>query len=271
MIFIKKLKIKRISKNKAYIQTKFGDAVIDKNDLGDYKQNDQIKVYIYYDKNNTLRASRNLELENEKIYSLKCIDVKKNGAYFIYQDKIKLLMPASEKSYRIIKDMTYPVGIIFDDQNMPILTSKIRNFLSTDHNLKENDIVEGRIYSINKHIGAFIAINNQYDSLIRINELKGVHIEGELLKLRVKEVREDGKIELSNRKRSYLEIDDDCQKILDYLEENDGKLNLGDKSSPDKIFKVFGFSKAAYKRAIGRLYKDKHIKIYPKKIELLER
>ncbi|MFR6221742.1 MAG: RNA-binding protein, partial [Anaerococcus sp.] len=26
-----------------------------------------------------------------------------------------------------------------------------------------------------------------------------------------------------------------------------------------------------YKRAIGRLYKDKYIKIYPKKIQLLER
>lgn len=267
---IKKLKIKRISKNKAYIQTKFGDALIDKNDIGDYRQGDMIEAYIYYDINNTLRASRNLELENGKIYSLKCIDIKKNGAYFIFQDKIKLLMPASEKSYRIIKDMTYPVGVIFDNQNMPILTSKIRNLLTTEHNFKENDIVEGRIYSINKHIGAFIAINNQYDSLIRINELKGVHIEGELLKLRVKEVREDGKIELSNRKRSYLEIDNDCQKILDYLEENNGQVNLGDKSSPDKIFKVFGFSKSAYKRAIGRLYKDKYIKIYPKKIELLE-
>lgn len=267
---IKKLKIKRISKNKAYIQTKFGDAVIDKNDIEGYRQGDMIETYIYYDINNTLRASRNLELENGKIYSLKCIDIKKNGAYFIFQDKIKLLMPASEKSYRMIKDMTYPVGVIFDNQNMPILTSKIRNLLTTDHNFKENDIVEGRIYSINKHIGAFIAINNQYDSLIRINELKGVHIEGELLKLRIKEVREDGKIELSNRKRSYLEIDNDCQKILDYLEENNGQVNLGDKSSPDKIFKVFGFSKSAYKRAIGRLYKDKYIRIYPKKIELLE-
>lgn len=202
---------------------------------------------------------------------MKCIDVKKNGAYFLYQDKIKLLMPASEKTYRVIKDMTYPVGLIIDDQNMPILTSKIRDMLSFDHNFKENDIVEGRIYSINKHIGAFIAINNQFDSLIRIKELNGVHIEGELLKLRVKEVREDGKIELSNRKRSYLEIDDDCQKILDYLEENNGFLNLGDKSSPDKIYKIFGFSKSAYKRAIGRLYKDKYIKIYPKKIQLLER
>lgn len=200
-----------------------------------------------------------------------CIEIKKNGAYFLYQDNIKLLMPASEKTYKIIKDMTYPVGLYFDNQNMPILTSKIRDLLSNEHNFKENDIVEGRIYSINKHIGAFVAINNQFDSLIRINELKGVHIEGELMKLRVKEVKDDGKIELSNRKRSYLEIDDDSKKILYYLEENDVTINLGDKSSPDKIYKVFGFSKAAYKRAIGKLYKEKYIRIYPKKIELLER
>lgn len=267
---IKKLKIKRFNKNKAYIQTKFGDAIIDKNDLKNYKQNDKVELYIYFDKDNTLRASKNLDLENKKVYSLKCIDIKKNGAYFLYKDKIKLLMPASEKTYRVIKDMTYPVGIMFDEQNMPIATSKIRDFLSTNHNFKENDIVEGRIYSINKHIGAFVAINNQFDSLIRMKELKGIHIEGELLKVRIKEVRDDGKIELSSRKRSYLEIDSDCQKILDFLEENDGMINLGDKSSPDKIYKTFGFSKSAYKRAIGRLHKDKYIKIYPKKIKLLE-
>ncbi|MDU3152735.1 MAG: RNA-binding protein, partial [Anaerococcus hydrogenalis] len=77
--------------------------------------------------------------------------------------------------------------------------------------------------------------------------------------------------ELSNRKRSYLEIDDDSKKILYYLEENDGVIYLGDKSSPEKIYKTFGFSKSAYKRAIGRLYKEKYIRIYPKKIELLER
>lgn len=237
----------------------------------EFKQGDKIEAYIYYDKNNILRASRNINLEANKIYSLPCIDVKKNGAYFLFQDKIKLLMPSSEKTYRIIKDMTYPVAVYFDNENMPLLTSKIRNLLSNEHNFKENDIVEGRIYSINKHIGAFVAINNQYDSLIRINELKGVHIEGELLKLRVKEVKTDGKIELSNRKRSYLEIDDDSKKILYYLEENDGVIYLGDKSSPEKIYKTFGFSKSAYKRAIGRLYKEKYIRIYPKKIELLGR
>ncbi|MSS76852.1 RNA-binding protein [Anaerococcus sp. AGMB00486] len=180
-------------------------------------------------------------------------------------------MPKDQKSYKLFKDMTYPVGVMLDKDNMLILTTKIREFLSLDHNFKENDIVEGRIYSINKHIGAFVAINNQYDSLLRINELKGVHIEGELLKLRVKEVKEDGKIELTNRKRAYLEIDSDSEKILDYLYENDGLVNLGDKSSPDKIYRIFGLSKSSFKRAIGRLYKEKYIRIFSNKIELMRR
>ncbi|WP_326831218.1 RNA-binding protein [Anaerococcus porci] len=268
---IKNLIIKRFAKNKAYLKTCFGDALIDSKQVYNNKKGDKVKAYIYYDINNVLRASCNLSIIEHKVYSLKCIDIDKKGAYFLFGNNIKLLMPKDQKSYKLFKDMTYPVGVMLDKDNMLILTTKIREFLSLDHNFKENDIVEGRIYSINKHIGAFVAINNQYDSLLRINELKGVHIEGELLKLRVKEVKEDGKIELTNRKRAYLEIDSDSEKILDYLYENDGLVNLGDKSSPDKIYRIFGLSKSSFKRAIGRLYKEKYIRIFSNKIELMRR
>ncbi|WP_261667869.1 hypothetical protein [Anaerococcus sp. HMSC065G05] len=69
------------------MQTKYGDAVIDKNEVKEYKQGDEIKAYIYFDKNNTLRASINLDIESGKIYSLKCIDVKKME--HIFYTKIK--------------------------------------------------------------------------------------------------------------------------------------------------------------------------------------
>ena len=166
--------------------------------------------------------------------------------------------------------MTYPVTFKVNKNGFIILSSKIRNLLSLDHGLKENDEVSGRIYSINKSIGAFIAIDNKYDSLLRINELKGVHIEGELIEARVKEVKSDGKIELSLRKRAYLEIDNDSDKILDYLYENDGVAYISDKSSPEQIKKLFGISKSSFKKALGRLYKNKDIKIYHNKIELNE-
>lgn len=180
-------------------------------------------------------------------------------------------MPFTERTYRIIVDMVYPVAFIEDNKGMVILTSKIRNLLSTDHNFKENDEVKGRIYSINKSIGAFVVIDDKYDSLLRIDELKGVYLEGDLIEARVKEVKSDGKIELSLRKRAYLEIDNDSDLILDYLYDNDGVLYLSDKSSPEKINKIFKMSKSSFKRAIGRLYKNNDIKIYDNKIELIKR
>ena len=186
-------------------------------------------------------------------------------------NKNHIFMPFTERTYRIIVDMVYPVAFKEDNKGIIILTSKIRNLLSTDHNFKENDEVKGRIYSINKSIGAFVVIDDKYDSLLRIDELKGVYLEGDLLEARVKEVKSDGKIELSLRKRAYLEIDNDSDLILDYLYDNDGVLYLSDKSSPEKINKIFKMSKSSFKRAIGRLYKNNDIKIYDNKIELVKR
>lgn len=186
-------------------------------------------------------------------------------------NKNHIFMPFTERTYRIIVDMVYPVAFKEDNKGMVILTSKIRNLLSTDHNFKENDEVKGRIYSINKSIGAFVVIDNKFDSLLRIDELKGVYLEGDLLEARVKEVKSDGKIELSLRKRAYLEIDNDSDLILDYLYDYDGVLYLSDKSSPEKINKIFKMSKSSFKRAIGRLYKNNDIKIYDNKIELVKR
>lgn len=179
-------------------------------------------------------------------------------------------MPFDERTYKILMDMTYPVAFKEDRNAYIYLTSKIRDLLSNDHSYEENDEVSGRIYSINKSIGAFIAIDDKYDSLLRISELRGVHIEGELIEARVKEVKNDGKLELSLRQRAYLQMDDDSDRILDYLYENDGIVYLSDKSSPEKIYRVFNMSKSAFKRAIGRLYKNNDIIIYKDRIELKE-
>nr|WP_231947312.1 S1 RNA-binding domain-containing protein [Anaerococcus mediterraneensis] len=205
----------------------------------------------------------------DHIYSLKAVEIDKKGVYF----EIKgghLFMPFEQRTYKIIKDMTYPLAIKEDDGYI-YLTSKIRDLLRNDHTYKENDIVKGRIYSINKSIGAFIAVDDKFDSLIRINELKGVIVEGEMVEARVKEVKNDGKMELTLRQRAHLEINNDSDRILDYLHENGKTLYLSDKSSPEKIYSYFSMSKSAFKRAIGRLYKNNDIKIYPDRIELNER
>lgn len=217
-----------------------------------------------------MRASVDFPYEVESIYSLKAVDIDKKGVYFEMNNGQNIFMPFGERTYKILMEMTYPVALKEDRNGYVYLTSKIRDLLRNDHSYEENDEVSGRIYSINKSIGAFIAIDDKYDSLLRIVELRGVHIEGELIEARVKEVKNDGKLELSLRQRAYLQMDDDSDKILDYLYDNDGIVYLSDKSSPDKIYRVFNMSKSAFKRAIGRLYRNNDIIIYKDRIELKE-
>lgn len=238
--------------------------------MKDKRVNDRVCAVIYHDRNQVLRASTDFPYEIGSIYSLKAVDIDKKGVYFEIDNNQNIFLPFTERTYKILMDMTYPVAFKEDRNAYVYLTSKIRDLLSNDHSYKENVEVSGRIYSINKSIGAFIAIDDKYDSLLRIVELRGVHIEGELIEARVKEVKNDGKLELSLRQRAYLQMDDDSDKILDYLYDNDGIVHLSDKSSPDKIYRVFNMSKSAFKRAIGRLYKNNDIIIYKDRIELKE-
>ena len=217
-----------------------------------------------------MRASTEFSYEIGSIYSLKAVDIDKKGVYFEMDNNQNIFMPFDERTYKILMDMIYPVAFKEDRNAYVYLTSKIRDLLRNDHSYEENDEVSGRIYSINKSIGAFIAIDDKHDSLLRIAELRGVHIEGELIEARVKEVKNDGKLELSLRQRAYLQMDDDSDRILDYLYENDGIVYLSDKSSPEKIYRVFNMSKSAFKRALGRLYKNNDIIIYKDRIELKE-
>ena len=230
--------------------------------MKDKRVNDRVCAVIYHDRNQVLRASTDFPYEIGSIHSLKAVDIDKKGVYFEIDNNQNIFLPFTERTYKILMDMTYPVAFKEDRNAYVYLTSKIRDLLSNDHSYKENDEVSGRIYSINKSIGAFIAIDDKYDSLLRIVELRGVHIEGELIEARVKEVKNDG--------RAYLQMDDDSDKILDYLYDNDGIAYLSDKSSPDKIYRVFNMSKSAFKRAIGRLYKNNDIIIYKDRIELKE-
>lgn len=238
--------------------------------MKDKKINDKVCAVIYHDRNQVLRASIDFPYEIGSIHSLKAVDIDKKGVYFEIGNNQNIFLPFNERTYKILMEMTYPVAFKEDRNAYVYLTSKIRDLLSNDHSYKENDEVSGRIYSINKSIGAFIAIDDKYDSLLRIVELRGVHIEGELIEARVKEVKDDGKLELSLRQRAYLQMDDDSDKILNYLYDNDGIAYLSDKSSPDKIYRVFNMSKSAFKRAIGRLYKNNDIIIYKDRIELKE-
>ena len=83
-------------------------------------------------------------------------------------------------------------------------------------------------------------------------------------------VREDGKIDLSLQKPGYEKIDGYAERLLTLLKENEGFLELNDKSPAEDIYDVCGMSKKNFKKSIGALYKQKRIQIEDTGIRLIQ-
>ena len=80
-----------------------------------------------------------------------------------------------------------------------------------------------------------------------------------MIEARVTAVKEDGKLDLSIREKSYIQIDADAEKIKELIDNNNGILKLNDKSDSKLIREITGLSKNAFKRAVGRLLKNGYI------------
>jgi predicted RNA-binding protein (virulence factor B family) len=77
----------------------------------------------------------------------------------------------------------------------------------------------------------------------------------------IKQVREDGKLDVGLTKVGYAKVDALAERILQSLKQNQGFLPLHDKSTPEQIAKILKMSKANFKKSIGQLYRKKLIMI----------
>ena len=120
-------------------------------------------------------------------------------------------------------------------------------------------------------LGYVVQINDQEEGLLFKNDVFQPLERGEEVKGYIKQVREDGKIDVSLRPQGFRNaIDPDCDTILGVLKEKK-VLFLSDQSSPASIRQQLQMSKKAFKKAIGFLYKRKVIRLFEDRIELIER
>ena len=234
----------------------------------DAKIGDAIEVFIYKDsKDRTIATVKKPKIAIGELAHLTVVSKSKIGSFLDWGLEKDLFLPFSETVGSVVVGKSYLVGAYVDKSNRICGTMKVKDLLIKDSPYKENEWVEGTVYSINRDIGAFVAVEDKYDGLIPNRELYGAHEVGETIEVRVNKVLEDGKLDLSLRDRAHLQMDEDAKIILDKLSENKGTLNLNDHSSPEQIKKVLNMSKSGFKRAIGKLYKEEIIEITNKGIK----
>lgn len=218
---------------------------------------DAIEVFVYRDSRDRKIATVNQpKLVLGELAPLKVVSINRIGAFLDWGLERDLFLPFKQQVGRIHKGETHLVGMYVDKSDRLCATMKVYELLQSNAPYEVNDMVSGTIYSFKEAYGAFVAVENKYHGLIPIKELYGDYKIGQTLSLRVRNVRPDGKLELSMRKTTHLQMEDDARKIMEVLEANDGKLGLHDKSSPEDISSALGMSKAAFKRAAGRLMKE---------------
>jgi predicted RNA-binding protein (virulence factor B family) len=270
---VQKLIIKRFASVGAYLNVEDesdDDVLLPKSQVPDNaKIGDEIEVMIYNDSKDRIIATTNRsKLQVGEMGHLTVISQTKIGSFLDWGLEKDLFLPFAETVGKVEKDKQYLVGVYLDKSDRICATMKVRDMLSTDSPYKENDKVKGTIYSINRDIGAFVAVDDKYDGLIPKEELIGAYEVGEIIEVRVTGVKPDGKLDLSFRNRSYIQRDEDSETILSNLKINSGFLPLNDKSDAEDIRKQLGMSKSAFKKAVGKLYKEKTIIIKDNGIEL---
>ena len=228
----------------------------------DVEVGDPVEVFLYKDSSDRLIATtQEPKITLDELAVLKVADTGRIGAFLDWGLEKDLLLPFKEQTAKVKKGDEVLVALYVDKSGRLCATMKVYEKLRTDSPYKKDDIVPGTVYEVNRDLGAFVAVDNLYSALIPKREMYGRMYPGQEIEARVAAVKEDGKLDLSVRGKIPEQMDKDAELILECIETCGGKLPFTDKADPERIKAEMGMSKAAFKRAVGRLLKQKKIVI----------
>lgn len=233
---------------------------------------DSLEVFLYKDSKDRLIATVNEPLVTlGQIASMEVAQVSGIGAFLSWGLERDLFLPFKEQTRPVKAGDRILAALYIDKSNRLAATMKLYPYLEIAEGYQKDDMVTGTVYELAKGFGAYVAVDDKYQGMIPAKEPWNGVQPGDVVTARVTAVKEDGKLDLSLRQKAYIQMDVDGEKILARLKEENGFLPLGDKSSPEEIRAAFDMSKNEYKRAIGRLYKQKKIEIGDREIRLTEK
>ena len=231
---------------------------------------DPVEVFLYKDSSDRMIATtKEPKLTLGNLAVLEVVDVGRIGAFLDWGLEKDLLLPFKEQTTKVEKGDRCLVSLYIDKSGRLCATMKVYPLLRTDSPYKKDDTVRGTVYEISRDFGVFVAVDDRFSALIPRREVYGRMYIGQQIEARVAAVKADGKLDLSVRGRIPEQMDADAQKIMDRIEKSGGGLPFTDKADPERIRDEFGMSKAAFKRAVGRLLKQGKVRIDEKEEKIV--
>lgn len=222
---------------------------------------DWLNVFLYLDNEERLIATTLTPLV--QVGQFACLEVawiNQYGAFLNWGLMKDLFVPFSEQKMKMEVGRKYVVHAHLDEESYRIVASaKVDRYLSKE----KPDYQTGEEVSIliwqKTDLGFKAIIENEFAGLLYDSEIFQTLRTGDTLTAFIKQVREDGKIDLVLQKPGFERIEDFSKTLFDHIREHGGRINLNDKSPAEEIYDVFGVSKKTFKKAVGDLYKKRLI------------
>lgn len=221
---------------------------------------DEIEVFIYLDNEERLVATT--LTPKVQVGEFACLEVNwvnQYGAFLDWGLMKDLFVPFAEQKMKMQMGKSYIVHVHVDEESFRIVGSaKVERYLSQERATYEPGTEVNVLVWQKTDLGFKAIVENRFAGLLYESELFRTLRTGMELKAYVKQVREDGKIDLILQKPGMAHVEDFASTLLDYIREEGGKTIFNDKSPAEEIYETFGVSKKTFKRAVGDLYK-KHL------------
>ena len=231
---------------------------------------DVLNVFIYLDNEERLVATT-LE-PYVQVGEFACLEVawvNEYGAFLDWGLMKDLFVPFREQKMKMQKGHRYVVHAHVDEDSYRIMASaKVERYLSKEHpEYQPGDEVEVMVWQ-KTDLGYKVIVDNQFSGLVYQKEIFKPLEPGMRMQAFIRQVREDGKIDLTLQKDGLQKVGDFAEILLQYIKDNGGHTPLNDKSAAEEIYDTFGVSKKTFKKAVGDLYKKRLIVLVEGGIQL---
>ena len=229
----------------------------------EFQIGDSLTVFVYLDhEERPVATTLKPYVKLNEFAHLKVNYINEFGAFLNWGMEKDLFVPFREQARPMQEGKRYLVYCFMDEKTKRLVaSSKTQQFLDKEEANYANGEEVNLIISHISDAGVNVIINEKHRGLAYANEVYDDIKPGLRMKGYIKQVRPDGKLDVSLRKLGVEAIEPSAQIILDELKANKGFLRLNDNSHPEDIKTVLKMSKKTFKKAIGTLYKQKQIEI----------
>lgn len=225
------------------------------------KPGELVTVYLYLDPHGRMTASMKLpKMREGQIGYVKVLSVTRDGGFVDIGAERGVFLPYSEMRGHVSPGQLVWVKLYRDKTGRQAVSMRVEEEMARvskpASGVKIGDEITGIIYNILPE-GFFLITQERYIAFLHRSEVPSGRLDfGQKITARITFIRDDGKLNLSLRPLKEKARLLDADLILSLLEKRKGSMPYGDDTPAEIIKDVFGISKSAFKRALGKLMKD---------------